>query len=184
MARLFPDAEADGFAEVHGVIGRIGGDARGILCDALYAVAAGHADHAVRLGCDEGLHLALDAKVHAAVIGNRRADDLFSCFLQCLCQCGDLRLTAGVTCRCAAVAADDCNCLRVADHRHELFHGLLLRNNHANVSLRMKCGRVSTQWTAFVCLKHMPIILQTRAEINMIPMQTTKNFWDFYKIPS
>lgn len=77
MARLFPDAEADGFAEVHGVIGRIGGDARGILCDALYAVAAGHADHAVRLGCDEGLHLALDAKVHAAVIGNRRADDLF-----------------------------------------------------------------------------------------------------------
>ena len=29
----------------------------------------------------------------------------------------------------------------MADHRHELFHGLLLRNNHANVSLRMKCGR-------------------------------------------
>jgi len=48
---------------------------------------------------------------------------------------------AGVTSRCAAVAADDRDCFCVADHRHELFHGLLLRNNHANVSLRMKCGR-------------------------------------------
>ena len=37
---------------------------------------------------------------------------------------------------------------------------------------------------ADVCLEHVTIILQTRAEINMIPMQTTKNFWDFYKIPS
>jgi len=48
---------------------------------------------------------------------------------------------AVVTGRCAAVAADDRDCFCVADHRHELFHGLLLRNNHANVSLRMKCGR-------------------------------------------
>ena len=141
MARLFPDAEADGFAEVHGVVGRIGGDAGGIFCDALHAVAAGHTDHAVRLCRDEGLHLALDTEVHAAVIGDRRADDLLACCLQCLCQRGDLRLAAGVTSRCAAVAADDRDCFCVADHRHELFHGLLLRNNHANVSLRMKCGR-------------------------------------------
>ena len=31
VARLFPDAESDGFAEVHGVVGRIGGDAGGIF---------------------------------------------------------------------------------------------------------------------------------------------------------
>jgi len=36
---------------------------------------------------------------------------------------------------------------------------------------------------ADVCLEHGTIILQTRAEINMIPRQTTKNFWNSYRIP-
>ena len=141
VAGFFPYAEADSFTEVHGVVGRIGGDAGRVFGHALHTVAAGHADDAVRLGSDQGLHLALDAEIHAAVIRDRCADDLFPGLFEGLGQGGDLRLAAGMTCRCAAVAADDRNCLCIADHRHELFHGLLLRNNHANVSLRMKCGR-------------------------------------------
>ena len=135
MAGFFPDTETDCFAQEHGVVGRIDRNVPCISGNTLNTVTAGHADNTVRLCGNYGLHLALNAQVHAAIIRNSSGNHFLTCLLQNSGQLFNLLFAAGLTCGCTASTANDRNGFCIRDHGHNFFKRFLLRNDHVEFLL-------------------------------------------------
>ena len=122
--------EADSFTEVHGVVGRIGGDAGGIFCDALHAVAAGHANDAVGRGSRDCLTFGAHAELHAAGGCHGGDDNGLAGFFERLFHRFDFRRAAGLAGGGAQPAADHRDGFCLTDQSQNLLQRLFLCNNH------------------------------------------------------